>query len=288
MAAKKTTLSKSDVNGNQHTALVDAMLAFVPPPTPRTTPGKPTLANDWEGFPRKDALFIERNPNALLFGVLMDRMMNANQAWLSACRLADRLGHFDVRRIATMELGTLAALLGRWQGQKSLHRFPPTTAKHLVAASQHLVKVYGGNASNIWSRDPGAKVVINRLLEFNGISDKLANMAVGILVKHYGVLLTGWENIDVAVDRHVARTFLRTGRVRGTPGQREYRVAEIRADVIAAARRLVPTFPGALDGPAFWVGQAWCNAGRAWCKDGQEPCPLSRVCPRDRRDWEIV
>lgn len=268
-------------------SIARALLAFRPPPSPRESTGKPTIARDWDGFPRKDAQFIERTPNAFLFGLILDRMVEANQAWLAVCRLKERLGHLDVARIADMKVNDLAAVLGRWRGEKSLHRFPPTMAKNLIFASRRLEKQYHGDASRIWSADPGAKAVRERLREFDGISVKLANMGVRLLVTNYGVKLSDWEDVDIAVDRHVARVFLRTGLLAGTPGRMVYRAAEVREEVTAAARRLSPEFPAALDDPGFFVGKEWCTAERAWCTDGNQPCPLARVCPRDRRTWSI-
>lgn len=214
-------------------------------------------------------------------------MVNATTAWEGPYYLAQRLGHLDVDRIARMRPADLTIYVGNFRGARALHRFVGKTSEYLVRASERIVTDYGGTAANIWPAWSSAKTVLQRLLEFDGIGHKLANMATRLLVTYYGVPLTGWDEIDVAVDRHVARVFLRTGLVSGTPGKKRHSVAELRNDVIAVARLLRPAFPGALDEPAFFTGANWCTAGHAWCTDGARPCPLASACRKDRRDWEI-
>lgn len=263
-----------------------AMLAFSPPPKRTTKTSTPRLSA-WEGYPKDAAEFTERHAHAFLFGAIFDRMISANEAWQSPYRLFQRLGHLDVRKIAKMQPEVLARVIARSGEDKALHRFPPTMARALVSASKKLVAEYGGDASRIWAPGTAAGVVIARLQEFDGISHKIANMTARLLVTYYGAHLTGWEEIDVAVDRHVARVFLRTGLVDGTRRATRYSAAELKPAIVDAARRLSPTFPGALDEAAFVVGREWCNAGKAWCRDGQRPCPLADACAGRRRGWEI-
>ncbi len=187
------------------------------------------------------------------------------------------------RLARTSEADLESAIRGR-PGQGALQRFPLQTARSIKACAQTLVDSYRGDATNIWAKDPGARVVRDRLLEFRGISQKLANMMTCMLPSIYGVPLSGWSDIDIAVDRHVCRVFLRTGLIDGTPGRTRYPAASLVDAVIRSARRLHPSFPGALDGPAFDIGQTWCRSGGAACREG---CPLIGVCPRDRTHWEV-
>lgn len=274
---------QKDTSGS---AVAATMLAFSPPPKRTTRTTAPRLSA-WEGYPEDAAQFTERSPNAFLFGAIFDRMITANQAWQSPYRLAKRLGHLDVRKLAKMSPAVLERFIARSGDEKALHRFPPTMARALVSASKKLVAEYGGDAAQIWAPGTPAGVVVARLQEFDGISHKIANMTARLLVTYYGAHLTGWEEIDVAVDRHVARVFLRTGLVGGTAGETRYAAAALKTEIVEAAKRLSPSFPGALDEAAFVVGRGWCNSGRAWCEDGRQPCPLLAACPGKRRGWEI-
>ena len=72
--------------------------------------------------------------------------------------------------------------------------------------------------------------------------------------------------MDVKPDVHVRRVLYRLG------------VADSQdeAEAVAAAARLNPEFPGAVD-PSLWV------IGRRWCKESMPLCPdctMSDLCPK--------
>ena len=132
--------------------------------------------------------------------------------------------------------------------------------------------------------------MIARLQELKGVSQKISNMFVRHLVTDYGVSLEGWDRIDIAVDRHVARVFLRTGLVNSKKGQDKYHVSDIADKVVAKARELYPQYPAALDVPAFNVGYTWCTEKEARCAGNnvEGPCPLSKVCSKRKRHYKII
>jgi endonuclease III len=106
-----------------------------------------------------------------------------------------------------------------------------------------------------------------RFNEFDGIGQKKAAMAVEILERDLGVPIALMDCSDIAFDVHVRRVFLRS------------RLAD-RDDadhMIAVARELHRSRPGALDFPAWHIGCSWCHAGTPDCGD----CPLTHVCPKD-------
>jgi endonuclease III len=152
-------------------------------------------------------------------------------------------------------------------------------ADTLISACQLLRDRYNGNARNIWRTD-SARQIIERLSEFKGVSQKLANMGTRFLGIYYGVPLTDWNKIDLPVDRHVARVFLRTGLIKPKNQATVQPVAVFRDAIIQKARLLSPAFPAALDEPAFDVGRYWCRPENPYCEDSKEPCPLHKSCPR--------
>lgn len=267
-------------------AIVQAMLKYVPCPNFAAPLRKPDFTG-W-GISKASAQFLAQDPNAFLIGAVFARMITAEKAWESPRALSLRLGHFDVNKIARLPAEKLAGFIKRNGTEPALHRFPNIIGKCVVSACRRLVKSYKSNAENVWKHDPRAVGVLQRLEEFDGVGQKIANMTVRLLMTYYGVKLTGWDQVDVAVDRHVARVFLRTGLVQGRTGTTDYAVGEIKQDVIAQARALFPKYPGALDEPAFLIGKFWCTADHADCRDGEEPCPLLAVCPRNRRSWQIA
>ena len=200
---------------------------------------------------------------AFLTGVLFDQGVPAERAWIAPHLLRQRLGHLDPTRIVGDPEGVRRAI----QMQPKLHRYIEKMPRWLVGAARRVKQDYRGDASAIWSDRPSAVELQRRLREFDGIGQKKAAMAVGILNRDLGVRIDRLDGGDVAVDVHVRRVFLRS------------RIAarDDRDHMITAARQLNPSRPGALDFPAWDVGREWCHAGTPDC--GQ--CPLTHVCPKD-------
>ena len=254
--------------------IVQAMLAFTPPPDFSRKNAKATHLDSW-GLSREVAELILTDPNAFLIGSIFDYQIPFRKAWEAPFKLKQRLGHLDAAIIANMTFDDLYAVIyGDGKG-KSLHRFNSILTKKTLSACKQLVDKYGGSAANIWPDRTSASVVMARLEHFEGISQKIGNMMVRLLGTWFGVHLTEWNKIDIAVDRHVERVFRRTGLI-GKTSQISKRL------IIEKARELCPDFPGKLDDPAFNIGEKWCNEQRPLCdvvKEGRT-CPLSQVCQR--------
>jgi endonuclease III len=257
-------------------AIVQDLLRYDPCPQLHQ-PRRASNLDSWD-LPREAGDFLLQEPNAFLFGCLFNYQWPYVKALSAPLELCRRLGHLDAPRLALMCWEELAPFLGKRQHGVSLHRYPNNVSKRIVAASRKLLTDYGGCAANIWPNESRASEVIARLRAFQGISQKISNMMARLLVRAFGVQLTNWEEIDIAVDRHVARVFLRTGLVPRPDGH--YTVADVSAEVIAAARLALPMFPGHLDGASFSIGLEWCTAERAYCDWEQAPCPLRNTCRR--------
>jgi len=218
---------------------------------------------------------ILADPNAFLIGSIFDYQIPFRKAWEAPFKLKQRLGHLDVAIIARMSFDDLYAVIHGGGKGKALHRFNSIMTRKTLSACTQLVERYGGSAANIWPDRASASAVMERLEQFDGISQKIGNMMVRLLGTWFGVHLTEWNKIDIAVDRHVERVFRRTGLI-GHGSQPVKRL------VIDKARELCPDFPGKIDDPAFNIGEKWCNEQRPLCdvvKEGRT-CPLSQVCPR--------
>ncbi len=219
--------------------------------------------------PREDA-FIKGDPNAFLIGVLFTQGIPAERAWAGPARLAERLGHFDVRRLAEQE-----ARIGRAIAQApALHRFVRTLPRWIASAARRIASEYDGDARHIWREGSHVLQVTERLLAFDGIGPKKAAMTVDLLTNQMGVQLRGREDTTVAYDVHVRRVFLRTGLAsEDAPGA-----------ITAAARAVCPECPGRLDLAAWLIGRRWCFARTPSC----DACVLAPACPRLPRTVESV
>ncbi len=214
--------------------------------------------------PDADA-FLKSRPEIFLIGVLFTQGIPAERAWAAPWLLAQRLGHFDLSRLANEHEAVREAL----QQPPMLHRFKDTLPRWISSAASRLLADYGGDAARVWT--PGSHVteVTERLSAFDGIGRKKAAMTVEIVRRHFGARLVGTECGDVAYDVHVRRVFLRSGLVeRDTP-----------EEVSRAAGIACPEAPGSLDLAAWLVGREWCRPRSPDC----DRCRLGEVCPR--RTW---
>jgi uncharacterized HhH-GPD family protein len=206
---------------------------------------------------------LRTNPFAFLLAVIMDQGIAAERAWLGPYLLKQRLGHLDPMRIGRDQEAVHAAV----NKTPKLHRYIETIPRWLSLAGRRVVSQYGGDAKAIWSDQPTADELQRRFDAFTGIGQKKAAMAVEILERDLGVTIRDLHRSDIAYDVHLRRVFLRT------------RLADRddRDHMIAVARRLNPTRPGALDMPTWLIGRGWCHPGIPNC----ETCPLTAVCPKD-------
>ncbi len=208
---------------------------------------------------------VKSSPNAFLLAVLFTQGIPAERAWAGPWLLSRRLGHLDLRRLASER----AAVAEAFARRPMLHRFKNTLPAWVSAAAVKLLAEYEGDATRIWA--PGSHVldVTERLSAFHGIGRKKAVMAVEILTRHFGVTLEGMEHGRVAYDVHVRRVFLRSGLAE----------ADSPDAIDAAAAAACPAAPGTLDLPAWLVGREWCRPAEPLC----DACGLGAVCPR--RTW---
>ena len=266
--------------------IVKAMLDYSPPPAFNIECKSPNF-DSWNDVSVESKELLSQNPNAFFIGGLFDRQVNAGKAWEIPYNLKTRLGHLNINKISKMGVKELAIHIGPNKHGKALHRFHNQMADCLIFACILLIDKYEGSAENIWKGNQNIQFVLSNLIEFKGISQKIANMLVRLLITYYGVRLKGWSELDVAVDRHVARVFLRTGLIDSEQEKKIYKISNVKKSVILSARELSPKFPGALDEPAFEIGKYWCTAEKAYCNYEGDPCPLNIVCTKDKIDYSI-
>lgn len=206
--------------------------------------------------------FVKKDAFAFLVAVICDEQVRFETAWAAPLKLKQRLGHWDIQRIANEKDCVVEAFAVK----PALHRWVSTTANRVVDAAARVISRYGGDASRIWNDEPSAAELRERFELFAGIGQKKSAMAVEILERALRVPLRHLTGSDVAVDVHVRRVFLRSG------------LAE-RDDVrhmVLVARNANPDRPGALDYPAWEIGRVWCRPTNPNCSE----CPIGAVCPR--------
>jgi uncharacterized HhH-GPD family protein len=236
----------------------------------QSRPSPSTLGSAWR--------FAFTVPNAFLFAVIFDHQIPYERAWIAPHVLKKRLGHFSMKRIASMNPQNLETVIrGDIKGQ-CLHRFPRKMSEWLTGAATKLVNEYEADARRIWSGRLRARTVLERLEAFPGISQKKAHMTAAILNEQEQrefchASLSGWEEINVAVDVHVRRVWKRAGlgddlSITG---------------IMERASELYPDYPGALDEPLWQIGMFWCKPGQPDCEGALQnglECWLEDLCPK--------
>lgn len=242
------------VTNDQRRAVVDALLTFG---ATLDTGQLVAIGPD----PESDRL-IREDGFAFLLAVIFDEGIKFERAWRAPFELQQRLGSID----PSFLVENPAAVRDAVARPVALHRYIDKTPVRLVAAADRVLSQYSGDAERIWNDSPTAETLRRRLEEFSGIGQKKAAMAVEILERQRGAVITHLEGSDIAFDVHVRRVFLRSGLAD----------RDEQTHMIQVARALNAERPGALDYPTWWIGHEWCRPDDPLCG----LCPLGRTCSK--------
>ncbi len=142
------------------------------------------------GEPEVDDL-VNRDPLALLIGMLLDQQIAIELAFRGPFRLRERLGgRLDAAEIAAWDPDDFAAICAE---KPALHRFPGSMAGRIQELCGHVAEVYDGDASRIWKRRRHADTVAANLAAVPGYGDEKVRILIAVLAKRFGVRPPGWE-----------------------------------------------------------------------------------------------
>ncbi|MGA4507497.1 HhH-GPD-type base excision DNA repair protein [Propionibacteriaceae bacterium G1746] len=152
------------------------------------------MADFWlTGNPDADAL-LARNDNALLCGMLLDQQVTMEKAFSGPAVLAERMGGFDVAKIAALPADEFVAIASV---APAIHRFPGSMGTRLHQLCTVLVDEWDGEAANLWRGPDGALVdgatVLKRLKALPGFGQQKAQIFLAMLGKTRGLHLPGWQ-----------------------------------------------------------------------------------------------
>ncbi len=141
--------------------------------------------------PEADAL-LDRDPFALLVGMLLDQQFPMERAFAAPAGLARRLGvdRLDPAAIAAHDPDALAALFA---GPPALHRYPAAMAGRVQALAALVVERYAGDAAGLWRDVPDGAALLRRLTALPGFGRQKAQIFVALLGKQRGVVPPGWR-----------------------------------------------------------------------------------------------
>jgi uncharacterized HhH-GPD family protein len=143
------------------------------------------------GEPAADAL-LDRDPFALLAGMLLDQQFPMERAFAGPQKIAERLGvdHLDPAFIAAQPPEAFAALCAT---PPAVHRYPGSMAGRLQALAAVIVEQYDGDASALWTGASTGADLLARLRALPGFGETKARIFLALLGKQRGVRPAGWQ-----------------------------------------------------------------------------------------------
>ena len=225
----------------------------------------PIQPTRFTGIDAADVLLndLKRYPHAFVLACTMARQIQAERAWAIPHLIAEKIGGFSIKRLATLSRGQVNKLMSK---PENLHRFPEMMAGIFHSAIQRVAQQYAGDAGRIWKDKPSSAEAVYRFLEFDGVGPKIATMAVNLLARNFKVQFADYYSVDISADSHVRRVFGRLGLCAQD--------AEI-GQIIYKARALFPKFPGIMDLPSWEIGRQWCGTRTRKCHE----CYMNDLCP---------
>jgi uncharacterized HhH-GPD family protein len=134
---------------------------------------------------------LEREPLALLIGMLLDQQVTIETAFAGPKKILDRIGSLDARTIAEYDQEKFVALCST---PPAIHRFPGSMAKRIQAMCHGIVAEYDGDAEAVWtSGNPNGAEVLKRLRALPGYGEIKAKIFLALLGKQRGLKATGWR-----------------------------------------------------------------------------------------------
>ncbi|MGH8889889.1 MAG: HhH-GPD-type base excision DNA repair protein [Acidothermaceae bacterium] len=141
--------------------------------------------------PDADAL-LDRDPLALLIGMLLDQQIPMEKAFTGPYLLAQRMGveHLNAAEIAHCDAGVFAKMFA---GPPAIHRFPGAMAGRVQELAHRLVDEYDGDALAVWSTASSGQELLNRISSLPGFGAQKAKIFVALLGKQRDTRPKGWR-----------------------------------------------------------------------------------------------
>ena len=123
---------------------------------------------------------LNKNPLALLLGMLLDQQIPMERAFKGPHTLLERLGELDASQIASMDPGKFESIC---KEKPAIHRFPSSMAGRIQDLCEHLVENYDGDAETLY----------NRLIDLPGFGSEKSMIFTALLAKRMGCSPPGWQ-----------------------------------------------------------------------------------------------
>ena len=136
-----------------------------------------------------DAL-LDRDPLALLVGMLLDQQFPMERAFAGPAKVLDRFGSLDPATVAAADPQEFAALCAV---PPAVHRFPGSMAARIQQLAAIVVDEYDGHAERLWQEADSGQELMRRLQALPGFGKQKSQIFVALLGKQLDVRPDGWE-----------------------------------------------------------------------------------------------
>jgi uncharacterized HhH-GPD family protein len=138
-----------------------------------------------------DAL-LDRDPFALLVGMLLDQQFPMERAFAGPALLAQRLGRteLDARELGSYDPDALVEI---FRGPPAVHRYPGSMAGRVQALAAAVVDQYDSDVTLIWRDVEDGRELFRRLNALPGFGTQKAQIFTALLGKQRGVTPVGWR-----------------------------------------------------------------------------------------------
>jgi uncharacterized HhH-GPD family protein len=140
--------------------------------------------------PEANAL-LDRDPLAVLLGLVLDQQVTMEKAFTSPYVLAQRLGHEpNAAELAQFDPDALASIFST---PPALHRFPKAMAARVQEVCRTIADQYDGDTSHLWAGVATGEELLKRIMALPGFGKQKAQIYVAMLGKRLGIRPKGWR-----------------------------------------------------------------------------------------------
>ncbi|WP_433564074.1 HhH-GPD-type base excision DNA repair protein [Nocardia sp. CA-151230] len=128
---------------------------------------------------------------ALLVGMMLDQQFPMEHAFRGPWKLADRMGGFDIHKIAAADPEEFEELAAT---PPAIHRYGRSMGRRVQELARFIVENYDGTTAALWTEgDPDGKEILKRLKKLPGFGDQKARIFLALLGKQRGLTAKGWR-----------------------------------------------------------------------------------------------
>ncbi|MET8426481.1 HhH-GPD-type base excision DNA repair protein [Nocardia sp. NPDC004860] len=128
---------------------------------------------------------------ALLVGMMLDQQFPMEHAFRGPWKLADRMGGFDIHKIAAADPEAFEELAAT---PPAIHRYGRSMGRRVQELARFIVENYDGTTAALWTEgDPDGKEILKRLKKLPGFGDQKARIFLALLGKQRGLTANGWR-----------------------------------------------------------------------------------------------